>query len=162
MARKSAGILLWKRERDSVLVLLVHPGGPFWKNKDAGAWSIPKGEYDFDEEPLAAAKREFAEELGLLPAGDVTPLGEIRQKAGKVVTAFALEGNFDCDNFECNSFEMEWPPKSGRRASFPEVDQAQWFALNEARHKINPAQAELIDRLEAALRTSSGAKSHPA
>jgi predicted NUDIX family NTP pyrophosphohydrolase len=151
MARKSAGILLWKRERDLVLVLLVHPGGPFWKNKDAGAWSIPKGEYDEDEEPLAAARREFAEELGALPAGEVTPLGEIRQKAGKAVTAFALEGDFDCATFKCNSFEIEWPPKSGKRASFPEIDQAQWFSLHEARRRINPAQAELIGRLEAAL-----------
>ena len=108
------------------------------------------------------AKREFAEELGGLPAGEVTPLGEIRQKAGKVVTAFALEGDFDCANFKCNSFEIEWPPKSGKRASFPEIDQAQWFSLDEARRKINPAQAELIDRLEVALATSSPAKSRPA
>jgi predicted NUDIX family NTP pyrophosphohydrolase len=151
MARKSAGILLWKREHDAMLVLLVHPGGPFWKNKDAGAWSIPKGEYDDDEQPLAAAKREFAEELGSLPAGEVTPLGDVRQKAGKVVTAFALEGDFDCANVKCNSFEIEWPPNSGKRKSFPEIDQAQWFALDEARRRINPAQAELIDRLEAAL-----------
>jgi len=151
MARKSAGILLWKREHGSMLVLLVHPGGPFWKNKDAGAWSIPKGEYDDAEAPLAAAKREFAEELGALPAGEATPLGEIRQKAGKVVTAFALEGDFDCANVKCNSFEIEWPPNSGKRASFPEIDQAQWFSLDEARRRINPAQAELIGRLEAAL-----------
>ena len=135
MARKSAGILLWKREQDSISVLLVHPGGPFWKNKDAGAWSIPKGEYDDAEEPLAAAKREFAEELGALPAGEVTPLGEIRQKAGKAVTAFALEGEFDCATFQCNSFEIEWPPNSGKRASFPEIDQAQWFSRDEARRR---------------------------
>ena len=145
-----------------MFVLLVHPGGPFWRNKDAGAWSIPKGEYDGDEEPLAAAKREFAEELGALPTGEVTPLGDIRQKAGKVVTAFALEGDFDCANFKCNSFEIEWPPKSGKRASFPEIDQAQWFSLDEARRRINPAQAELIGRLEAALATSSPAKFRPA
>ena len=151
MARNSAGILLWKREHELVLVLLVHPGGPFWKNKDAGAWSIPKGEYDADEEPLAAAKREFAEELGALPAGEVTPLGDVRQKAGKVVKAFALEGDFDCATFKCNSFEIEWPPKSGKRASFPEIDQAQWFSLEEARRRINPAQAELIGRLEEEL-----------
>ena len=161
MARKSAGILLWKRERDALLVLLVHPGGPFWKNKDAGAWSIPKGEYDDAEGPLAAARREFAEELGALPAGEVTPLGEIRQKAGKVVTAFALEGEFDCANFKCNFFEIEWPPNSGKRASFPEIDQAQWFSLDEARRRINPAQAELIGRLEAALATSSAGKFRP-
>ena len=134
-----------------MLVLLVHPGGPFWKNKDAGAWSIPKGEYDDAEAPLAAAKREFAEELGALSAGEATSLGEIRQKAGKVVTAFALEGDFDCANVKCNSFEIEWPPNSGKRASFPEIDQAQWFSLDEARRRINPAQAELIGRLEAAL-----------
>ena len=158
MARKSAGILLWTREHDAVLVLLVHPGGPFWKNKDAGAWSIPKGEYDDTEAPLAAAKREFAEELGALPAGEVKPLGEIRQKAGKVVTAFALEGDFDCANFKCNSFEIEWPPNSGKRASFPEIDQARWFSLDEARRRINPAQAELIGRLEVALATSSAGK----
>ena len=145
MARKSAGILLWKREHDSMLVLLVHPGGPFWKNKDAGAWSIPKGEYDDDEEPLAAAKREFAEELGALPAGEVTPLGEIRQKAGKVVTAFALEGDFDCASFKCNSFEIEWPPKSGKRASFPEIDQAQWFSLRRSAAQDQPG-AGRIDR----------------
>jgi predicted NUDIX family NTP pyrophosphohydrolase len=162
MARKSAGILLWKRKHNSLLVLLVHPGGPFWKNRDAGAWSIPKGEYDDDEEALAAARREFAEELGPLPEGEVTPLGDIRQKAGKVVTAFALEADFDCDSFECNSFEMEWPPKSGKRASFPEIDQAQGFERDEARRRIIPAQAELIERLEAELATSSPAKSRPA
>src|SRR3954466_10620281 len=151
MIRKSAGILLWKRERGALRVLLVHPGGPFWKNKDLGAWSIPKGEYGAGEEPLAAAKREFAEELGALPSGDVTALGEITQKAGKVVTGFALEADFDCATFKCNDFEMEWPPKSGKRASFPEVDKAQWFSPDEARQKINPAQRELIDRLEAAI-----------
>ena len=149
--KMSAGILLYRVRDGQIEVLLVHPGGPFWKNKDAGAWSIPKGEYDEDEEPLAAARREFAEELGALPAGEVTPLGEIRQKAGKAVTAFALEGDFDCATFKCNSFEIEWPPKSGKRASFPEIDQAQWFSLHEARRRINPAQADLIGRLEAAL-----------
>ena len=162
MTRKSAGILLWKREHDCVLVLLVLPGGPFWKNKDAGAWSIPKGEYGDDEEALAAARREFAEELGALPAGEVTPLGDVRQKAGKVVTAFALEGDFDCANFTCDSFEIEWPPNSGKRASFPEIDQAQWFSLDEARRRINPGQAELIDRLAGALAASAPAKSTPA
>jgi predicted NUDIX family NTP pyrophosphohydrolase len=149
MAKKSAGILLWRRERGGLRVLLVHPGGPFWKNKDAGAWSIPKGEYDDTEDALAAARREFAEELGELPRGEVRLLGDIRQKAGKVVTGFALEGGFDAANFRCNTFEMEWPPKSGTRASFPEVDRAEWFALAEAREKINPAQRGLIDRLEA-------------
>ena len=149
MARKSAGILLWKRERGSMLVLLVHPGGPFWKNKDAGAWSIPKGEYDDDEESLAAAKREFAEELGPLPAGEVMPLGEVRQKAGKVVTAFALEGEFDCANFKCNSFEIEWPPKSGRRQRFPEAEEARWMTIAEARRMMLTSQLPLLEALEA-------------
>jgi predicted NUDIX family NTP pyrophosphohydrolase len=150
-AKISAGILLWKREHGALRVLLVHPGGPFWKNKDAGAWSIPKGEHQAGEEPLAAAQREFAEELGALPHGEPTLLGEIRQKAGKTVIAFALEGDFDCATFKCNEFEMEWPPRSGKRARFPEVDQARWFSAAEARDKINPAQAELIDRLEKAV-----------
>lgn len=147
MAKTSAGILLWKRERDAVRVLLVHPGGPFWKNKDAGAWSIPKGEYIDGEEPLAAAKREFDEELGTLPNGAILPLGEIKQRGGKLVTGFALQADFDCSTFKCNNFEIEWPPRSGRRQSFPEVDQARWFSLEEARAKINPAQAEFLDRL---------------
>ena len=151
MAKKSAGILLWKRERGALCVLLVHPGGPFWKNKDAGAWSIPKGEYDEGEEALAAAQREFAEELGELPRGTIKLLGEIRQKTGKVVTGFAVEGDFDCATIRSNTFEIEWPPRSGKRASFREVDRAQWFSPEEARQKINPAQRELIDRLEAAL-----------
>jgi predicted NUDIX family NTP pyrophosphohydrolase len=147
MAKTSAGILLWKHEGDALRVLLVHPGGPFWKNKDAGAWSIPKGEYLDGEDALSAAKREFAEELGPLPSGAILTLGEIKQRGGKVVTGFALEADFDCSTFKCNNFEMEWPPKSGRRQSFPEVDQAQWFSLEEARAKINPAQAEFLDRL---------------
>ena len=149
---------MYRQVEKGLEVMLIHPGGPFWKNKDAGAWSIPKGEYDDAEEPLAAAKREFAEELGALPAGAAIPLGVIRQKAGKAVTAFALEGEFDCATFQSNSFEIEWPPKSGKRASFPEIDQAQWFSLDEARRRINPAQAELIDRLEAALAASSPGK----
>ena len=149
--RKSAGVLLYRRAGDGVELLIVHPGGPFWAKRDEGAWSIPKGEYAEDEDPLEAAKREFVEELGKLPRGAITALGEIRQKAGKVVTAFALEGDFDCATFKCNSFEIEWPPKSGKRASFPEIDQAQWFSLEEARRRINPAQAELIGRLEEEL-----------
>jgi len=149
MGKSSAGILLWKREHDVVRVLLVHPGGPFWKNKDAGAWSIPKGEYVQGDEALAAAKREFTEELGPLPGGEIASLGEIKQRGGKRVIGFALEADFDCSTFKCNNFEMEWPPRSGRRQSFPEVDHAQWFSLEEARQKINPAQAEFLDRLRA-------------
>ena len=150
MAKKSAGLLLYKRERGALRVLLVHPGGPFWKNKDAGAWSIPKGEYDH-EDPFVAAQREFAEELGDVPKGAVIPLGEVRQQAGKLVTAFALEADFDVSNFKSNTFEIEWPPRSGKQASFPEIDRAQWFSLDEAREKINPAQRELLERLEEKL-----------
>lgn len=149
MAKKSAGIVLWKRAAGELRVLLVHPGGPFWKSKDLGAWTIPKGEYDDSEDALAAAKREFAEELGELPHGEMTLLGEIRQKAGKVVTGFALEGDFDAATFKSNTFEIEWPPKSGKRATFPEIDRAEWFGVDAAREKINPAQRALIDRLEA-------------
>jgi len=150
MRKRSAGILLWKRDK-ALRVLLVHPGGPFWAKKDDGAWSIPKGEYSDGEDPLTVAKREFAEELGRKPRGKYVALGEIKQKAGKRVTAFALQGDFDIAKLVSNTFEMEWPPKSGRTRAFPEVDRAQWFALDEARQKINPAQAELIDRLIHAL-----------
>lgn len=161
-SRRSAGILLWKREGGVLLVLLVHPGGPFWKNRDAGAWSIPKGEYADGDDPLEAARREFAEELGELPAGEITPLGHIRQKAGKVVRGFALEGDFEAANFRCNTFEIEWPPRSGKRASFPEIDRAEWFSADDARVRINPAQAELIARLERLPATSSRSKSRRA
>lgn len=147
MPRRSAGILMWKREGGALRVLLVHPGGPFWAKKDAGAWSIPKGEYAEGEQPLAAAKREFAEELGVMPRGECVPLGEIRQKGGKLVTCFALEGDFDVAALVSNTFEIEWPPRSGRKSAFPEVDRAQWFTLEEARVKVLDAQKELIDRL---------------
>jgi len=146
---------MWKRDGDVLRVLLVHPGGPFWARKDAGAWTIPKGEYQDGETPLAAARREFFEELGVdLSAhadGAFVPLGDIRQRAGKTVTAFALEGDLDADAIRSNTFEIEWPPKSGKRKSFPEVDRAAWLSLDEAREKINPAQQELLVRC-AALR----------
>jgi predicted NUDIX family NTP pyrophosphohydrolase len=128
-------------------VLLAHPGGPFWKNKDAGAWSIPKGEYEAPEEPLAAALREWAEETGFAAQPPYVPLGEIRQKNGKHVMAWAFDGDCDPAQLVCNTFEMEWPPKSGRMQSFPEIDRVQWFGLDEAREKINPAQATFLDRL---------------
>jgi predicted NUDIX family NTP pyrophosphohydrolase len=147
--RKSAGILMYKRTADGISVLLVHPGGPFWSKRDLGAWSIPKGEYGDGEEAEAAARREFAEELGSEFQGRLAPLGEIRQKAGKVVAAFAAEGDFDAAHFASNSFEMEWPPRSGRRQSFPEVDRAEWFTLAVARQKIVAGQCPLLDRLEA-------------
>ncbi|MGH2868480.1 MAG: NUDIX domain-containing protein [Solirubrobacteraceae bacterium] len=148
----SAGILLYRRSAGVLEVLLVHPGGPFWAKRDAGVWSIPKGEYDADEEPLRAARREFEEELGSPPPSDEpSDLGEIRQKSGKRVRAWALAGDLDADAIESNLFTIEWPPRSGRQHEFPEVDRAQWFGLIEARTKINPAQEALLDRLETEL-----------
>jgi predicted NUDIX family NTP pyrophosphohydrolase len=149
MGRRSAGILLHRRTpAGAVEVLLVHPGGPFWAKKDLGAWSLPKGEHDDGEDGLACALREFAEELGSPPpAGDPADLGTVRQKGGKVVQAWALEGDLDAAAIRSNTFELEWPPRSGRRREFPEVDRAQWFALAEARERINPAQAAFLDRL---------------
>ncbi len=129
-------------------VLLVHPGGPAWRNRDLGAWSIPKGEYEPEEDPLAAARREFEEELGSpAPDGEVTDLGEITQKAGKKVRAFALAGDLDVGEVRSNTFPFEWPPRSGRLIEIPEVDRAEWFSVPLAREKINPAQAELLERL---------------
>ena len=147
--RKSAGILLYKRAVDGISVLLVHPGGPFWARRDLGAWSIPKGEYSDDEQPEAAARREFAEELGQDFPGALQPLGEVRQKGGKLVVAFAAEADFDVAALRSNLFEMEWPPRSGRRQSFPEVDRVEWFLLPAARQKIIAGQRPLLDLLEA-------------
>jgi predicted NUDIX family NTP pyrophosphohydrolase len=151
MAAKSAGILVYRKRADVVEVLLVHPGGPFWARRDAGAWSIPKGEYSESEDAETAARREFTEETGWRIEGELKPLGEIKQKAGKVVTAFVAEGDFDPASLESNRFEMEWPPKTGRSASFPEVDRAGWFGLVEARDKIVEGQRPLLDRLEALI-----------
>jgi predicted NUDIX family NTP pyrophosphohydrolase len=148
MAARSAGILVCRVRQGTLEVLLVHPGGPFWARKDAGAWSIPKGEYADDEDPEAAARREFLEETGWAIEGGLQPLGEIRQKAGKAVTAFAAKGDFDPATLQSNSFEMEWPPGSGKRAAFPEVDRAEWFSLDEAREKMIDGQRLLLDRLE--------------
>jgi predicted NUDIX family NTP pyrophosphohydrolase len=146
--RRSAGILLHRRGADGVEVLLVHPGGPFWAKKDAGAWSIPKGEHDEGEEAQACALREFAEETGSAPApGELTDLGEVRQKSGKVVRAWALEGDLDAGAIRSNTFVAQWPPRSGQYCTFPEVDRAGWFGLEAAREKINPAQAAFLDRL---------------
>ena len=128
-------------------VLLVHPGGPFWRNKDDGAWSIPKGEIDAGENPHDVARREFAEEIGSAAAGPLRPLGEIRQRGGKRVHAFAVEGDLDIRAVKSNSFEMEWPPKSGRLQAFPEIDRAAWFLLSVAREKILASQRPLLDRL---------------
>jgi predicted NUDIX family NTP pyrophosphohydrolase len=150
MARRSAGILLYRRAGPEPEVLLVHPGGPFWARKDDGAWSIPKGEYRHDEDPRAAALREFEEELGTAPPDDadaLLDLGEVRQRSGKIVTAYALEGDLDASAITSNTFAMAWPPRSGRTQEFPEVDRAGWFTPAEARAKLVPAQAELVDRL---------------
>ncbi len=128
-------------------VLIVHPGGPFWAKKDMGAWSIPKGEYLPGDDPLETAKREFREEMGSDVAGQFTALKPVRQAGGKLVTAFAVEGDFDTSKLESNTFEMEWPPRSGRMKEFPEVDRAEWFDLATAREKLNPTQATLVDQL---------------
>jgi predicted NUDIX family NTP pyrophosphohydrolase len=150
--RRSAGILLHRRRGQRLEVLLVHPGGPFWARRDEGAWSIPKGEYTSEEDPLAAARREFEEELGTSPpSGPTQDLGEIRQKGGKVVRGFALQGDLDAEQITSNTFPLEWPPRSGRMIDVPEVDRAQWFTLQEAGKKINPAQVELLERLAASL-----------
>jgi predicted NUDIX family NTP pyrophosphohydrolase len=149
--KRSAGILMFRRRGGEIEVLLMHPGGPFWAKKDAGAWSIPKGEYAQGEEAFAVAKREFEEETGARPEGKFLPLGEVVQAGGKIVTAWALEGDFDPATLTSNSFELEWPPKSGRQVSFPEVDRAQWFPPAEARQKILAAQREFITRLRDAI-----------
>ncbi len=151
MATRSAGTLVYRKRAGAIEVLLVHPGGPFWQKRDLGAWSIPKGEYADHEDAEATARREFTEETGWTIAGETTPLGEIRQKAGKTVTAFAAECDFDPATLASNSFEMEWPPRSGRVASFPEVDRAGWFSPADAREKIIEGQRPLLDRLEELL-----------
>jgi predicted NUDIX family NTP pyrophosphohydrolase len=152
MARPSAGILLYRRRTAGPEVLLVHPGGPFWKKKDLGAWSIPKGECEEGEDPRACALREFEEELGASPPdGDLAALGSARQAGGKLVTAWAAEGDIDPAGVRSNTFRLEWPPRSGIIREFPEIDRAQWFPLAEARRRINPAQAVFVDRLDDAL-----------
>jgi len=153
-AKRSAGVLLFRRGGGATEFLLVHPGGPFWAKRDAGAWSIPKGQIEEAEEPRACAIRELEEELGPAPdfdADELIELGAIRQRAGKVVEAWAAEAEFDPELLDSNVFTMEWPPRSGRQAEFPEVDRAEWFGLEAAREKILPAQAELLDRLLAHL-----------
>jgi predicted NUDIX family NTP pyrophosphohydrolase len=152
VAKRSAGILLY-RLRGGPEVLLVHPGGPFWARRDAGVWSIPKGEYEDGDDPLASALREFEEETGTaLETGELVELGDVKQKGGKVVTAWAAEGDLDADAVRSNTFTMEWPPRSGRTAEFPEIDRAGWFGIDEARERLNPAQAEFLDRLLGLLR----------
>jgi predicted NUDIX family NTP pyrophosphohydrolase len=146
--RRSAGIVLYRSCRGHIEVLLGHMGGPFWERKDAGAWTIPKGEYEEGEDPLAAARREFAEEIGrAAPTTDFIDLGEVRQSGGKIVRAWAVEGELDPATAVSNTFEIEWPPKSGHMQSFPELDRVEWLDLDTARSNIVTAQREFLDRL---------------
>lgn len=152
MASRSAGILMYRLAKGGAEVLLVHPGGPFWRRRDLGAWSIPKGEPQPEETAEDAARREFAEELGAAPEGPLVPLGSVRQKAGKIVEAFAVEGDLDPRSIRCGSeVEIEWPRGSGRMHRFPEIDRAEWFPLPQARLRILAAQGEFLERLATRL-----------
>jgi predicted NUDIX family NTP pyrophosphohydrolase len=141
-------LLVYRRKEQGLEVFLVHPGGPLWAKKDLGAWSIPKGEYSANEDPLAAARREFQEETGFVVEGDFLELGTIRQAGGKLVSAWAVEGDCDPAGLKSNVFEMQWPPRSGRMAEFPEVDRGAWFALSEARERILGSQKAILDRFQ--------------
>jgi predicted NUDIX family NTP pyrophosphohydrolase len=150
--RTSAGILLWRRRDDRLEVLLAHQGGPYWVNKDLGHWTIPKGEVEEGEELVAVARREFAEETGYeLPDTPLIELGEIRQKSGKLVLAWAARGDLDAATAVSNTYQMEWPPRSGRVETFPEIDRVEWFKLTEARRKLKAAQVPFLDRLQTAI-----------
>jgi predicted NUDIX family NTP pyrophosphohydrolase len=159
--RASAGILLYRRDADGLRVLLAHPGGPFWRRRDRGAWTMPKGEMAPGESAQAAARREFAEETGQPPAGVLRPLGSLRQKGGKWIEAFALEGDFDPAALRSNSFDCEWPPRSGKLASFPEIDAVRWFDLTAARECILASQAPLLERLQALLEEQRAPHARP-
>jgi len=147
MEKKSAGILLYRLKNQKLEVLIVHPGGPFWAKKDIGAWSIPKGEFSDDEEPLDAAIREFQEEMGETISGDFISLSPIKQKNGKIVYAFALERDFNVTKIKCDTFTIEWPPKSGKQREFPEIDRGEWFDYETSKKKLNEQQAVIIDEL---------------
>jgi predicted NUDIX family NTP pyrophosphohydrolase len=151
MPKQSAGLLIYRTRTPEIEVFLVHPGGPFWAKKDAGAWTIPKGEFTSDEDPLEAAKRELTEETGMTVTGPFAALGSVRQAGGKTIHAFVTEADFDAQKIVSNTFRMEWPPRSGQFAEFPEVDRADWFTLDAAAAKMNPAQAEFLSRLRDAL-----------
>jgi len=155
MAIMSAGILMYRLSDAGIVVLLVHPGGPFWRNRDLGAWSIPKGELDDGEDSEAAARREFAEELGIDATGPLRPLGQVRQRGGKVVLAYALEGTLDVSTVHSNEIAIEWPPRSGRTKYVPEIDRAAWFVISLAREKILASQRPFLDRLEMLCRGAS-------
>jgi predicted NUDIX family NTP pyrophosphohydrolase len=151
--KQSAGILVYRIINKKPEVFLVHPGGPFWKNKDAAAWSIPKGEFDADESALDAAKREFEEETGILLKGKFIELRPVKQKSGKTVYAWAYEGDIDASTIRSNSFEIEWPPKSGKKTSFPEIDKAGWFDIKTGKEKINAYQVNLLEQLAHLLKS---------
>jgi predicted NUDIX family NTP pyrophosphohydrolase len=151
MARHSAGLLMYRRRQGVLEVFLVHPGGPFWAGKDAGAWSIPKGEYTPAEETLAAARREFKEETGFTAAGEFIPLTPLKQPSGKIIQAWAVAGDCDAGAIRSNTFTLEWPPRSGHRQDFPEVDTAAWFSLTAAREKISKGQAGFLEELRRLL-----------
>lgn len=151
MPKTSAGLLLFRRRGFALEVFLAHPGGPFWERKDLGAWGIPKGEIHEGEDPLEAARREFREETGFDPQGDFVPLGEVRQKSGKIVRAWAVRGDLDAEAIQSNHFDLEWPPGSGRLKSFPEIDRGGWYGPDEAVRRIRPEQRPFLDRLAAAV-----------
>lgn len=151
MAKQSAGILIYRHRNSGVEVFLVHPGGPFWRNKDLGSWSIPKGEFVEGEHPLEVAQRELREETGLTVDGSFVPLAHVRQRGGKVVHAYAIEVDVECGEVKSNTFTIEWPPRSGKMQEFPEVDRAEWFALDEARTRILASQLPLVDELRGML-----------
>lgn len=151
MPKQSAGILLYRLNSKELEVFLVHPGGPFFAKKDAGFWTIPKGEYAESEDAFETAKREFCEETGCEIDGNFIELSSIKQKNGKIVHAWAVEGNINPENIKSNTFEIEWPPRSGKKQAFPEIDRGQWFGAEEAKEKINPAQVDLIDQLLAKI-----------
>jgi predicted NUDIX family NTP pyrophosphohydrolase len=157
MAEISAGLILFRRPATGVEIFLAHPGGPFWRNREEGAWTIPKGRVEPGEEPLATAQREFREETGIEPQGPFLDLGSVRQKAGKVVHAWAWEGDADATAIVSNTTSLEWPRRSGRRITFPEVDRCGWFGSDRARELMNPAQAELVGRLQEVLESRDSA-----
>jgi len=155
MVKQSAGLLMYRKRGQSIQVLLVHPGGPFWAKKDLGAWSMPKGEFAEDEDALKAARREFEEETGFLPTGNFMRLGTIRQPSGKIIHAWAFEGDLDIRNIKSNTFLLEWPPQSGKQREFPEVDRADWFNVETAREKIAKGQIDFLDELLRVLESDS-------
>ena len=146
-SKRSAGLIMYRKPKGEIEVFLVHPGGPFWANKDRGAWTLPKGEYSAEEEPLVAAQREFHEETSFVPQGPFLELGSIRQRSGKIVSAWAFEGDCVPDALRSNTCEIEWPPRSGRRLEIPEIDRGRWFSMNEANEYMREEQRELLQRL---------------